>query len=199
MMKHMWVGTTNRAKIDIVRAAVQSLPVKVLTPRDLDIDIEITEDRHSTEENAEKKARAYFAEAHMPTLSIDGGLHIEGFAKQRQPGVLVRRIHGTAGNATDDEVLDYYVRELAKLGGKSTGIWKGSVVLIASDGRAFSGSFSFESVLTCDRRGDITPGAPLDGIMVDPVSRKRYSEMDLWERPEATWIAELVGQHIRDL
>jgi inosine/xanthosine triphosphate pyrophosphatase family protein len=199
MKKQLLLGTTNQAKVNTVRAAVKSLLVEVLTPRDLGIGVDVREDGGSTEENAEKKARAYFAEAHVPTLAIDGGLHIKRFSEERQPGVLVRRIHGMDGNATDEEVLNYYVRELAKIGGESMGIWKGSIVLIASNGKVFSESFSFEAVLTCRSKGDITPGAPLDAITIDPASGKHYSELSLRERPDFRWIAEFVGRHMEDL
>jgi len=127
------------------------------------------------------------------------GLHIERFAEERQPGVLTRRIHGIDRNATDEEVVDYYTGELAEIGGESVGVWKGSIALIASDGRVFSESYSFEVVLTYVRKGDITPGAPLDVITVDPVSGLYYSEMSVRERPDLRRIADVVGRHIEDL
>ena len=105
------LGTTNQAKMNIVQAALESLPIEVLSLGDLNIHIDVREDGQSTEENAEKKVRAYFAEAHVPTLAIDGGLHIEKFPEDRQPGIFVRRISGFDGDATDEDVLDYYVRE----------------------------------------------------------------------------------------
>jgi len=73
MRKQILLGTTNQAKLDIVRTAVEFLPIEVLTLDDLGIDVDVREDGRSTEENAEKKARAYFAEAHIATLATDGG------------------------------------------------------------------------------------------------------------------------------
>jgi XTP/dITP diphosphohydrolase len=102
------LGTTNQAKTNIVREAVQSLPLEILSLSDLNIDIEVTENGNSPEENAEKKAKVYFAEARMPTLTIDGALHLEKFPPEKQPGVFVRRIYGDSREATDKELLDYY-------------------------------------------------------------------------------------------
>ena len=52
------------------------------------------------------------------------------FPEEKQPGVLVRRIYGIDRDATDEEVLDYYARELDKVGGESSGIWRGSIVVV---------------------------------------------------------------------
>ena len=58
MKKRVLLGTTNQAKTNIIREAVQSLPLDILSLSDLNIDIEVTEDGDSPEENAEKKARS---------------------------------------------------------------------------------------------------------------------------------------------
>ena len=193
------LGTTNPAKVSIVRAALAPLPVEILTPVDLDMRIGVIEDGESTEENAEKKARAYFAAARMPTLAIDGGLHIEGLTGEKQPGVFVRRIQGYERDATDAEVLDYYARELAKLGGETVGIWEGSIALVVSDERVYADTFTFQATLTPKRKGGVTPGAPLDALTIDPATGRYYSEMTWQERPDCQWVFEFVRQHIDKL
>ena len=90
--KQILFGTTNSAKIELIRAYLKALPVNVLSPKDLDIDIDVDENGLTPIENAEKKARAYFALARIPTFSIDAGLRIEKFPEEDQPGVFVRRI-----------------------------------------------------------------------------------------------------------
>jgi inosine/xanthosine triphosphate pyrophosphatase family protein len=84
--KELLLGTTNPAKVHIVCAAVESLPIRIVTPDDLDLQIDVPEEGRSTAENAEQKARAYFAAARIPTLSIDGGLQIEGLPAEKQRG-----------------------------------------------------------------------------------------------------------------
>jgi len=116
------LGTANPAKVHIVRAALEPLPVDILTPAGLNIKVVVTEDGQSTAENAERKARAYFAAARMRTLAIDGGLHIVGLPEEKQPGVFVRRIQGRERDVTDAQVLDHYAQELAKIGGETVGI-----------------------------------------------------------------------------
>ena len=199
MNTQILLGTTNPAKVHIVRAALEPLPVEILTPADLNIEVVVTEDGQSTEENAETKARAYFAAARIPTLAIDGGLHIEGLPEEKQPGTHVRRIQGRERDATDAEVLDHYARELAKIGGEAVGIWRGSIALVVSDEQVYAGTHTLKTVLTSRRRGSVTPGAPLDALTIDPATGRYYSEMTWQERPDCEWVFEFVRQHIDEL
>ena len=199
MKKQILLGTKNQAKINIVQAAVNSLPIEILTLGDLNINIDVREDGRSTEENAEKKARAYFAESNIPTVAIDGGLRVEKFPEEKQPGVFIRRIHGIDRDATDQEVLDYYVGELDKVGGESVGTWKGSIVLVVSDEKVFCDSFSFKTILTTERKGDVTSGSPLDAVTIDPATGKYYTEMSWKERPDVRWVLEFLKQHMGEL
>ena len=193
------LGTANPAKVCIVRAALAPLPVEVLTPADLGLQVDVKEDGQSTAENAERKARAHFARVNMPTLAIDGGLYIEGLPEEKQPGVFVRRIQNREQDATDAQVLDHYVRELAKMGGRAIGIWQGSIALVVSHEQACAGTFTYRTVLTCTRRGSPSPGAPLDALTIDPATGRYFSEMPWQERPDCKWIFQFMRKHVDKL
>jgi inosine/xanthosine triphosphate pyrophosphatase family protein len=195
-VKELLIGTTNPAKVQIVRASVESLPVRIVTPDDLGLQIDVPEEGRSTAENAETKARAFFAAACMPTLAIDGGLYIEGLPAEKQPGVLVRRIYGGDRDPTDEEVLDYYARELENIGGESIGLWKGAHVLVISDDQIFVDTSYFRTILTSRRKGGVIPGAPLDALAIDPITGRYYSEMAWIERPEVRWMSAFLKQHL---
>lgn len=195
-MKELLLGTKNPAKVHIVRAAVESLPLRLVTPADLGLEIDVSEDSPSTAENAAAKARAYFATARIPTLAIDGGLHIEGLPPEKQPGAFVRRLHGHDRDRTDEEVLDYYAQELERIGGESVGLWQGAHVLVASDEQVFVHISRFRTILTSRRKGSVVPGAPLDALTIDPATGRYYSEMDWIERPDVRWISEFLKQHL---
>ncbi len=182
MKKQLLLGTTNQAKVNIIRAALQSLPVELVTLAELNIKITVREDGHSTKENAGKKARAYFAESHIPTLAIDGGLHIHQFPPEKQPGVLIRRIHADR-EASDEEIQDYYTRELDKVGGESMATWKGAIALVVSDQTVYCDTFSYETILTSRKKGGVISGSPLSSLTIDPVTGKYHSELAWAERP----------------
>ncbi len=183
MKKQLLLGTTNQAKILIIRTAIETLAVDTLTLRDLKITLTVEEDGHSTKENAEKKAKAYFGVANIPALTNDGGLHIAKFPKGQQPGTFVIRIQGTANQVvTEEEIVRHYQSELHKVGGESLATWEGSIALALSNQKVVSHTFSFQTIMTSRRQGMISSGSPLDVLTIEPVSGKYYSEMTWEER-----------------
>jgi hypothetical protein len=53
-------------------------------------------------------------------------------------------------------------------------------VLVVSDEKVFCDSFSFKTILTKEQKGDLTSGAPLDTVTIDPETGKYHTEMS-WE------------------
>ncbi len=196
--KQLLLGTTNPAKVRILRSALAPLPLEVLGLADLRIAIDVQEDGASPEENAEKKARAYRAASGLPTLALDGGLYIKGLPAESQPGMFVRRIPGVP-EATDEQVMDYYERQLERLGGEGIATWSVGMALAISSERVVTRRFSIESLMRAGKRGRLVAGAPLDSLRLDPVSGKYYSEMAYEERPGSEKYREFVEQYLSEL
>ncbi|MBN2006606.1 MAG: hypothetical protein JXA21_24855 [Anaerolineae bacterium] len=196
--KQVLFGTTNSAKIRHVRAYLEALPVEVLSPGDLNIDIVVEEDGRTPEENAEKKARAYYAAAKMPTFAIDAGLRIEKFPEESQPGVYVRRISGGPG-ASDAALLDYYRKSLDEVGGTSPAVWYIAVSFVASADRVGTQHFTLQAVMTSQPSHIVHRDAPLSSLMLDPATGRYYSEMAYRERPDSVLITEILSRHLEGL
>lgn len=196
-MKQLLLGTRNPAKIAILRAALAPLPVAVLCPADLGLDLDVVEDGHTTAENAAKKARAYCAAAGLPVLAIDGGLRVQGLPEEEQPGVRVRRVGG--GEATDLEIVAHYARLLAALGGRAVGCWTGGVALALPTGPVIVDGYTYETLLSAERQGELTPGAPLDTLAVDPASGLPYARLPIEDRPGTRWLRAFVARHLAEL
>jgi XTP/dITP diphosphohydrolase len=199
MTKQVLFGTTNPAKVDHLREVLEPLPIEVLSPQDLGIAVDVREDGRSPEENAALKARGYFALVHIPTLATDAGLYIERLPAEKQPGLFVRRIQGTDRHVTDEEVRDYYARELDRVGGESAGIWQVAAVLVVSADKVFSQCASLQIRLTARASPVRIPGAPLSSLTTDPATGRYYSEMSYTERPGFEWLREFVQQHLAEL
>ncbi len=54
-------------------------------------------------------------------------------------------------------------------------------------------------LLTSYCRPALTPGAPLDSLMIDPETGKFYADMTWEERPYSRWVREVVREHLADL
>ena len=172
------LGTHNPARIEMVRGILRETAVRVITLAEMGIYEEVEEDGQSTEANAIKKARFYFSRSGIPTLAMDGGLHIDRFAPEKQPGVLVKRMPGAGG-----DILAYYIRELQAVGGTSPGTWTASQAFAISPDRVLSHTYTFAVQFTTQRRGETAPGHALDSIMIDPESGRYYTELSVEERP----------------
>jgi inosine/xanthosine triphosphate pyrophosphatase family protein len=197
-MKRLLLGTHNPARLAILRAALAGLPLEILDLLTLGISSDALEVSVSTRDNAVAKARFYFTLSGIPTLSSDGGLRMDRFPLEKQPGVTIRRIGkaSRAGRADPEEILAYYIRELEKVGGASLGTWTGSVALMASPDKLFTGAFSFVTLFTTHRQGVASPGLDLDPIMVDPATGKSYTELSIAEHPSFDWYRKFVCQHL---
>lgn len=94
------VATTNRGKLDELRALLANLGVQVLSPQDVaKKEIVVIEDGDTFEDNAKKKAREVAAQTMMLTLADDSGLEVDVLGGA--PGVRSARFAGE--RATDAE------------------------------------------------------------------------------------------------
>jgi 8-oxo-dGTP diphosphatase len=175
------------------------LPAEIVSLRELGIEIDVVEDGRTPEENARKKARAYSTASNLPTLAVDGGLHIARFAAEKQPGVHVKRIHRTGRAIVDREILAHYARELDRVGGQSTATWQIAIVLMASADRVFAETFSLEVVLTTRKQGPLRPGEPLTSLMVDPTTGRHYAEMTYGERPDSRQVLTFMSECLDEI
>lgn len=164
--------------------------VQILSPAQLDITLDVTEDGVTVEENAIKKARAYAAVSRLPTFAIDAGLTIKRFPPDKQPGVFVRRIHQQDDYVTDETVLEYYRAELQACGGNTPGQWQIAVALATPQGQTQIERYTIETLFTAQPSPVTIPGAPLTALMVDPASGRYYSELHYTEQPGSDQLRE---------
>jgi XTP/dITP diphosphohydrolase len=99
------VATTNRGKLDELRALLEGLPVDVQSIADVVRDPpQVVEDGETFEANARKKAAAMARLTMMMTLADDSGLEVD--ALQGRPGVRSARFaHARATDAENNAAL----------------------------------------------------------------------------------------------
>ncbi|MFH1648499.1 MAG: non-canonical purine NTP pyrophosphatase [Patescibacteria group bacterium] len=144
-------GTTNKTKRDRFQELFKPVGLNILTLSDINIESIAEEKGETPTENAKSKALFYVEKADIPTFAIDYGLYIEKFSDDKQPGLFVRRIHGEDKEVSDEELLDYYVSELEKVGGESPGVWVSAISLAISPDEVYSEEFSEKTFLFLKR------------------------------------------------
>lgn len=86
---------------------------------------------------------------------------------------------------SDDEIVRYYVTELARIGGASSGRWQVAVALALTNGVVQVESLEVRTRFVMQARPIQIAGAPLSSLMLDPATNRYYSEMSYAERPDS--------------
>ena len=175
-------GSVNLTKQGFLREILRDLPVRFVTPQDLGIGLRIVEDGHTAEENARKKAVGYCRASGLPTFSMDSGLYIDKFPPDRQPGLQVRRAPRTDGDVSDDELLEFFVRELEAVGGSSGAIWVDAIAVALDEDRVGSRTFERRTLFMSRPSNVRLPHAPLSSLQVDMRTGRYISELTFGER-----------------
>lgn len=187
-MKLLFFGTGNQAKLDQMRRVLEAFDVKLVSAREIPLSGSPLEDGKTPVENAEKKARFYFAQTGLPSFAIDQGLYIDGLPPEEQPGVFVRRVKGR--ELSDEEMISHYCGLAAELGGKAKAHFVNAVCLVKSEDNVIS--YMGEDLSTTDFFLVDKPcktrysGYPIDSIAVDPKTGKYWAETDWLDKSTET-------------
>ena len=108
-MRDLLVATTNLHKLEEYRAIFSDLPYRLLSLRDIRLDMDVEETGSTFAENAELKARSYAQASGLLTLADDSGLEIDALGGA--PGVFSARF---AGEETSYEERFHLILESLK-------------------------------------------------------------------------------------
>lgn len=131
--KRLFYATGNEYKVQSMKDRLKGLDIEIISPKDLNININVDENGKTVVENAMIKAKAYYNITQMPTIAGDTALYIEKF--EEQPGLYVHRINKK--ELTIEETQDYYVEALKKVGGESEAYYYTGLVII-KDGEMYT-------------------------------------------------------------
>jgi len=93
------IATGNAGKLSEYRAILAGLPVDLVAPADLALDIDVAEDGGTFAANAKLKARAYADATGLPVLADDSGLEVDALGGL--PGVHSARYAGEGATDAD--------------------------------------------------------------------------------------------------
>ena len=170
-------ATTNPAKIKSYKEKLEKHGIKVLTLKDLELNIDVEETGNTAIENARIKAETYGKSAKKITIGMDTNLFFENVPEDKQPGTHVRRVNGKT--LTDEEMIKYYKKLASEFGGKITAKWVNGVA-IYNGKETKTYSFSKSKFYLVDKESPKRRiGYPLDSISIIPEFNKCL--MDLTE------------------
>lgn len=174
-------GTTNQGKLQVLKKAVKSLDIEIISLNDLNCELPVIEECGKTPlENAKIKAEAYFKAFQMPVFSCDSGLYFDELSEEEQPGLFVRRVNDKELN--DEEMILYYSALAKQHGGRLTGQYRNAIYFILDDKHHYS---SMDATMATQPFGLVekphekrVKGFPLDSLSIDLACGKYYFDMD---------------------
>lgn len=199
MKKQLLLGTINQEKITLLKSALKKFPLKLVELKNIGVFNTAIENGKSPEENGEIKAQKYYTITKIPTITLDVSLTIEKLSSDKQPGIFVRRFSNRNKSVNSDLLLlNHYSEMIKKIGGESRGVFHVALALIVSQNQIFKGKYSLQALFISQISDSVIPGAPLSSMMIDPISKKYYSEMKPEERPDIKFIKGFIQQHLND-
>ncbi len=106
LSKTILYATTNPGKLFEVGRLLKRHGIKIISPKDLRLEIDVPEDGLTLEENAAAQARAYLESGiDIPIIADDTGVEINALGGE--PGIHVRRWKDKETRMSDQEVIDY--------------------------------------------------------------------------------------------
>ena len=179
-MKSLFFATRNKNKIENMEYRLRDYDIKLITPYDLNIDLDINENGKTVTENALIKAKAYYKKTNITTIAGDSALFVEKF--NNQPGLFVKRVNGKELN--DDELENYYIRELEKVGGQSKTFYITGLAFIKDDKEYLQEIKEKSFIFKADRYKGEKSNDPLGRLEYDEESNKYFCEMNEYDKKE---------------
>ena len=176
MKKQVYFPTNNIGKYERYKKSFEKLNINYdryfVDSNGDELKVEVIEDGKTLEENARKKAEAYYDEykkyinTSFVVITTDEALYIDGLEADKQPGMFVRRFNGLDDKrASDEEVVERYTSFVRSLGGEARARWVYQLVMY--DGIAFHDYTWNEDVLFSDTpHYPITKGYVLNNITI---------------------------------
>ncbi|MBI5379224.1 MAG: XTP/dITP diphosphatase [Nitrospirae bacterium] len=171
------LATNNPHKVREIREVLADLPIKVLTPADLRLAVEVKEDGATYAENAAKKARAVAALTGRPALADDSGLEVEALGGE--PGVRSARYTGEDASGAD------HIRKLLEaLSGvpfdRRRAVFRCVLVLAWPDGGEETAEGACEGTITFQPMGE--RGFGYDPVFLIPEYGQTFAQMEPREK-----------------
>jgi XTP/dITP diphosphohydrolase len=173
-MKELLVATTNPAKLAEYRFLLRDFALRIISLRDVGIDVEAPETATSFIANARLKAAFYFARAGRPTLADDGGLEVDALGGA--PGVRSHRWIGRE-NPDDRMLAEEVIRRMAEVEpARRTARIRAAAVLVYTDrgvAREAVAEAALEGVIAERCYHEVREGFPYRSVLYLP-ERGRY-------------------------
>jgi XTP/dITP diphosphohydrolase len=176
-MKKLLLATNNYGKVEEMRAILTHLNLQLLTPSEIGLDLQVSEDGYTYAENAILKAVAFAKASGLTSLADDSGLEVN--ALDGLPGLHSHRFVPRPG-ATDADRRKYLLELLQDKERPWLAHFHATVALAQPDGDVRLASGECPGEIIPDERG--TNGFGYDPIFLISMLGRSMAELDMQEK-----------------
>lgn len=145
------LASQNPGKLRELQAILHDLPIQLVTPADLDIQLDVKETGSTYAENAALKSKAYADVCGCITLADDSGLEVD--ALNGAPGLYSAR-YAPAPNATDGDRRTYLLQNLVGAPRPWTARFRATIAITLPGGKTRFADGACEGEIIPEERGD---------------------------------------------
>jgi XTP/dITP diphosphohydrolase len=163
-------ATKNRGKLGEIGQILGTSGITVVSPRDIGLDLDVSEDGITFEENAVAKALAWHRASGLPCLADDSGLCVDALGGR--PGVHSARFAGVgAGDKENYELLLGLMEGVRNRGARFVCV----VALALAGDTVITAQGQCEGVILTAPVGE--GGFGYDPVFLDPASGKTFAQL----------------------
>jgi XTP/dITP diphosphohydrolase len=179
-MKEIFYATNNPGKIFEVSKHLTPQEIKIISPKDLNINLDVEENGSTLEENAKLKTAAYIELVkNMPIIADDTGVEID--ALDGAPGIHVRRWKDGKTRMSDQEIIDYCMALMKDVPAVKRGAQFRTVISLYYNSEFFSAEGTLKGKILENPGKETIKGFPFETLFYIT----EY-EMPLWQLHELT-------------
>jgi XTP/dITP diphosphohydrolase len=181
------IATNNPGKIEELRTLLNGLPIQLVTPMGIDLNLEVPEDGKTYAENAEKKAAAFAHVSGMISLADDSGLEVEALGGA--PGLYSARYLSKPG-ATDGDRRAYLLKNLESKPRPWRACFRATIAIAVPDHSVQIAEGECRGEIIPEERGE--GGFGYDPIFFIPELGRTMAELDMFEKNRVSHRARAV-------
>ena len=176
-MRKLLIATQNQGKLQEIYSLLEDVKIELVSPDDLNLDLEIVEDGKTYSENAAKKAKGYSQASNYLTLADDTGLEVN--ALNGQPGLYSAR-YSLKPNAKDYDRRMQLLQQLKHHPQPWKARFTCAVALVDPEGRNIMSEGHCQGIIIPEERGEF--GFGYDQIFQVQDTGKTMAELGMHEK-----------------
>ena len=186
-MKKLLIATNNNGKVKELQDLLKDIGLELVTPADMNLNLDVEEDGTTYAENASKKAIAFAHASGLISLADDSGLEVD--ALDGAPGLYSARYHPKPG-ANDADRRAYMVENLRGKLRPWMAHFHATIAIAVPDQDVHIVEGNCYGEIVPEERG--TGGFGYDPIFLFPELNKTMAELEMAEKNRLSHRAKAV-------